>query len=435
MKSICFCFEMALPYPLKRYRFFEIGSDHYYYDDLRTNEVADYMVNTSYMPLCKTIEEMIGMSKQKFHCALAISGLTLEMFETYAPQMIDELRTLAQSGCVEFVAVPYSYSLASEYCASEFAQQIQLQQKKVKELFNVSSTTVWNTDLMFNDEKVVQLEELGFKTQMIEGAKQLLGGQTPNVLFKSAVSKKVNLLARNMDLSDELAFHFSDTSWYAYPFDAERYVNALHNNFASDDVLNIWTGADTFGCRQKKESGIFEFLKMIPFFAMSKGISFISPCQAVKNCTTEVVLSSPETITWCGAMKNVRIYNGNDLQQEALQKLFAVADRVHLCKDKTLKNDWLRLQSIEHFQNMNHIEPGVTRYESAYDAFINYMNVLSDFLERVAEQYPITIDNEELNELLTQINAQEKTIKSLEAENKKLKDKPVRKPKSSSVRQ
>ncbi|MBQ2441117.1 MAG: alpha-amylase [Paludibacteraceae bacterium] len=424
MKNICFCFQMSLPYSLKRYRFFDMGTDHYYYDEMHTSEVVEYMVNTSYMPLCKVLEEMISMSKQRFRCALAISGLTIEMFEIYNPAMIDMLRTLAQTGCVEFVAVPYSYSLASEYSESEFIEQLNAQQKKIKDLFKVTSTTVFNTELMFNDERVITLEKLGYKTQMIEGAKQLLGGKSPNMVFHASIAPKMTLLARNMDLSDEWTIHFSDPNWYGFPFDSEKYVRCLNELPEQDELFNIWVGADTFGCRQNQGTGIFEFLKMIPYYALSNNMKFVMPSEAAKKVTSDGGrLSSPETITWSGAMKNVRIYNGNDLQQEALQKLFAVADRVHLCKDKTLKLDWLKLQSVEHFQNMNFIEPGITRYESAYDAFINYMNILSDFLERVAEQYPITIENEELNELLTQIDNQNKQITKLESEVKKLRAK------------
>lgn len=423
MKNICFCFQMHAPYKMKRYRFFEIGQDHYYYDDMQTEEHLDYLVNASYLPLCNTIKEMIRLSKGRFHCALSVSGTTLEMFQQFAPEMIDVLNELAATGCVEFVATPYAYSLASVYSETEAVEQLQLQQAMVKELFGVESSTICNTELVYSDEIAIQLYQQGYKTVMTEGAKHILSWKSPNYIYQSASAAKMKVLLRNANMSDELAFHFSDPNWYNYPMDAEKYTAQIAALPEEEQVVNIWVGAETFGVRQHAMSGIFDFLKALPYHAMDKSIGFMTPSEVAKKFATNDVIVAPYPITWAGEAKDINIYTGNDLQNEALQKLYAVAERVHLCQDKQLKRDWLLLQDVNYFHYMNHIDQGSTHFESAYDAFINYMNVLSDFLQRVDEQYPTTIENEELNELLKTINNQEKEIEKLEEQIKALKKK------------
>ncbi len=423
MKNICFCFQMHAPYKMKRYRFFEIGQDHYYYDDMQTEEHLDYLVNASYLPLCNTIKEMIRLSKGRFHCALSVSGTTLEMFQQFAPEMIDVLNELAATGCVEFVATPYAYSLASVYSETEAVEQLQLQQAMVKELFGVESSTICNTELVYSDEIAIQLYQQGYKTVMTEGAKHILSWKSPNYIYQSASAPKMKVLLRNANMSDELAFHFSDPNWYNYPMDAEKYTAQIAALPEEEQVVNIWVGAETFGVRQHAMSGIFDFLKALPYHAMDKSIGFMTPSEVAKKFATNDVIVAPYPITWAGEAKDINIYTGNDLQNEALQKLYAVAERVHLCQDKQLKRDWLLLQDVNYFHYMNHIDQGSTHFESAYDAFINYMNVLSDFLQRVDEQYPTTIENEELNELLKTINNQEKEIEKLEEQIKALKKK------------
>ena len=423
MKNICFCFQMHAPYKMKRYRFFEIGQDHYYYDDMQTEEHLDHIVKASYIPLCNTIKEMIRLSKGRFHCALSITGVVLEMFQQFAPEMIDLLKELAETGCVEFVATPYAYSLATVYSETEATEQLKLQQQMVKELFGVQSTTICNTELIYSDEMAIQLYQQGYKTVMTEGAKHILSWKSPNYVYQSASAPKMKVLLRNANLSDELAFHFADPNWYNYPMDAEKFTAQLAALPEEEQVANIWVDAETFGVRQHAMSGIFDFLKALPYHAMDKSIGFMTPSEVAKKFATNDVVVAPYPITWAGEAKDINIYTGNDLQNEALQKLYAVAERVHLCQDKQLKRDWLLLQDVNYFHYMNHIDQGGTHFESAYDAFINYMNILSDFLQRVDEQYPTTIENEELNELLKTINNQEKEIEKLEEQIKALKKK------------
>ncbi len=412
---------MHAPYRLKRYRFFEIGHDHYYYDDMATEEHVNWLVQTSYMPLCQTIKEMINLSKGKFHCGLSVSGTMIEMFEQFSPEMIDILKELAATKAVEFLATPYSYSLASEYNEEEFKRQLKIQGELLESILGVKAQSVWNTELLYTDETAYNLNKMGYKTILTEGAKHILSWKTPNKVYQSAGAPKMKVLLRNTGLSDELSFHFSDPGWGNFPIDAEKYANQLQALPEGEDIINIWVGAETFGIRQNAGSGIFDFLKALPYYALEREMGFMTPSEAAKKLAAEDVLSSPYPLTWSGEAKDLSVYTGNDLQQEALNKLYAVTERVHLCQDKNLKTNWLRLQDVNYLHYMNHIDQGETQFESAYDAFINYMNVLSDFLQTVEEQYPTTIENEELNELLKTIRNQEEEIQELQAKLKKAK--------------
>ena len=421
MKNICLCFQMHAPYRLKRYRFFEIGHDHYYYDDMATEEHVNWLVQTSYLPLCQTIKDMINLSKGKFHCALSVSGTMLEMFEQFNPEMIDILKELAATKAVEFLATPYAYSLASEYNEEEFKKQLKFQGELLEMILGVKAQSVWNTELLYTDELAYNLNKLGYKVILTEGAKHVISWKTPNKVYQSAGAPKMKVLLRNTNLSDELSFHFSDPGWANFPMDAEKYANMLQALPEGEDIINIWVGAETFGVRQNAGTGIFDFLKALPYFALEREMGFMTPAEAAKKLAAEDVMSSPYPLTWSGEAKDLSIYNGNDLQQEALNKLYAVSERVHLCQDKALKTNWLRLQDVNYLHFMNHIDQGETQFESAYDAFINYMNILSDFLQTVEEQYPTTIENEELNELLKTIRNQEEEIQKLNEKLKKAK--------------
>lgn len=430
MKNICFCFQMHAPMQLRRYRFFEIGQDHYYYDDMATEERLTWLVRESYMPLLGTLKDMIRLSKGKFKCALAVCGTTLEQLEQYTPEVIDLMKELVTTKCVEMVATPYSYSLAAQYSETEWELQMKMQEQKVNELFGVKPVALFNTELLYSDEIADLAWKLGYKVVMTEGAKHILSWKSPAYVYHSTANPKQTILVRDMQRSDELSFHFSDPAWPNYPIDAEKFVRQLGESNEEDNVVNIWLGADAFGINQRVETGIFEFMKALPYYALEQNIGFVTPSEAAKKMQAQDTLSSPYPLTWAGEGKSLSLFDGNDLQQEALNKMYAVAERVHMCKDKALKTDWLLLQDADYLHYMNHIDRGSSNFESAYDAFINFMNILSDFLQLVDEQYPTTIENEELNSLLKTINNQEKEIGRLTEELKKAKKAKTAEPKA-----
>lgn len=419
MKNICFYFEVHVPYAMKRYRFFEIGKDHYYYDDFTTEQRLREYAERSYLPANNILLDLIQSSNKKFKCAFSISGSALEQLEMYAPEVIDSFRALADTGCVEFLAEPYGHSLSSIYNDGEFELQVKQQAAKIEELFGKKPVTFRNTELVYSDEIGEKIAKLGYKTVLVEGAKHILGWKSPNYVYNHPYLPKIKLLARNYVLSNHITFEFSNTSWDEYPLTADKFVNWIAQAPEEEKIFNIWLGYESFGIIQKDYTGIFEFLKALPTQAFKRGIGFVTPAEASKAAPVDA-LSASYPFCWTGEEKNLSTWAGNQLQEEALNKLYSVAERVNLCKEKALKHDWLHLQCTDYFRYMSFKNAWGSPFGSPYDAFINYMNMLADFLQRVDAEYPTSIENEELNALLKTINEQEKTINELEASVKQL---------------
>lgn len=413
MKNICFYFQIHQPKRLKHYQFFDIGQDHYYYDDFMTEEKIRYLVEQSYLPANRVIAEMIRSSNGKFKCAFSISGTVLEQFEQYAPELIDSFKELAATGSVEFLAEPYSNSLASIYNMDEFEHQVKLHERKIEELFGKKPSAFRNSELIYSDEIGETVSKMGYKTMLIEEVKYVMGWKSPNFVYHHSYAPKLKLLVRNNKLSDDISFNFQQES-----LTAEKFISWISNTDEKEEVFNVWMGYEAFGVFQPGYTGIFDFLKALPYHAMEQGHAFILPSEAAKKIDAVDSISCPHHTSWAGN-KDLTQWAGNDLQQEALNKLYSVSERVRMCKDRPLQYDWLNLQSTENFRYMSHFESFGTHYVSPYEAFTNYMNVLSDFLDRVDAQYPSSIENEELNSLLKTILNQEEEISKLQNELKK----------------
>ena len=313
------------------------------------------------------------------------------------------------------MAEPYAHSLSSVFDATEFERQLKLHADKIEILFGKRPSSIFNAELIYSDEIGEIVSKMGFKTMLIDEAKHILGWKSPNYVYSHSYLPKLKLLVRNHKLSDDIAFRFSSLS-----LTAENFTNWIAGLPEGDNVINLGMGYEALGITQPAYTGIFEFLKAIPYHAMEHQMNLMLPSELSKKNESAGPLSVPFPISWVGNDKDLTPWTGNDLQNEAIAKLYAVGERVRMCTDKPLLRDWLILQSTDHFRYMSHKDAWGTNYESAYDAFMNYMNVLADFLERVDAQYPTTIDNEELNELLKTINHQEEEIESLENELKKL---------------
>ena len=426
MRNICFYFQIHQPLRLKRYRFFEIGQDHYYYDDFQTEDKIRTLVEQSYLTANRTISEMIRSSNGKFKCAFSISGIALEQLEQYAPEVIDSFKELANTGSVEFLGETYAHSLSALYDTNEFESQIKAHADKIESLFGQRPTAFRNSELIYSDEIGEIISKAGFKVMLIDEAKHILGWKSPNFVYNHSYISKFKLLIRNQKLSDDIGFRFSHNNWHDYPLTAEKFIGWLAAMPENEKIVNLWMSYESFGLYQPAFTGIFDFLKALPYHAMEQKMSFVTPTEAAKKNESAGAITIPYPISWAGHEKDLSPWTGNDLQQEALNKLYAVGERVRLCQDKALQHDWLMLQSTDHFRYMSHKDAVGTNYDNAYEAFMNYMNVLADFLERVDYQYPTSIENEELNELLKTIHNQDNEIEELQAEVKKLKARKVK---------
>lgn len=423
MKSVCFYFKIHQPYRLKRYRFFDIGNDHYYYDDFADDEIITRVAQNSYIPMAETLLQMIKNSNGEFKCSISISGIAIEQLQMYVPECIDKLRQLADTGCVEFLSGTYSHSLASLEDPEEFMREVKAHDDLIYRLFGQKPKVFANTELIYDDDIAMLVASMGFKTTLTDGAKHILGWKSPNYVYRAATAPNLKLLLTNDKLAEDVTMNFNNPEWDEYPLTADKYVNWIASLPEEEQVVNLLMSMDTFGTFLPAGTGIFEFMKALPMFGKEKGIQFTTPSEAVAKLKPVDELSIPYPISGIDEARDVSAWKGNELQREALRKLYAVAERVSLCNDRRLKQDWEYLQSSDHFYYMStkNMADGASHaafspYDSPFAAFTNYMNVLADFLVRVEEQYPESIDNEELNSLLLTIRNQADEINSLKKE-------------------
>lgn len=429
MKTICFYFQIHQPYRLKRYRFFNIGKDHYYYDDFSNEDILQQIAARSFIPANRMLLDLINASKGKFKFAISVSGVALDQMEFYAPEVIDGLKELSRTGAVEFLAETYSHSLSSLIDPVEFQNQVKLQAQKIKLLFNQEPKVLRNTEMIYSDDIADMAYRMGYTKMISEGAKHILSWRSPNYVYQSENQPNLKLLLRNTQFSDDISLRFSDYSWNEYPLTADKYTSWIAATEPQEEVFNIFLNYETFGNLQPSHVGIFEFMKALPKFALEKGIGFATPSELMDTHKPIGTVSVPNPISWADEERDLSRWLGNTLQKSAFNTLYEVSERVRLCDDRRLKQDWQYLQSSDHFYYMStkHFFDGSTHsqfspYQSPYDAFNNYMNVLSDFIARVNAQFPDTVGNEELNALLTTIHNQEKEIKKLQSELKKVLD-------------
>jgi len=418
MKTICLYFEIHQIMHLKRYRFFDVGADHYYYNDYANDVTLTDMVQRSYMPALNTLLEICENNNKQFKVAFSISGVALEQLEIYASEVIEILQKLNKTGCTEFIAEPYSHglsSLANEKC---FVDEVNKQCKKMKELFGKKPTILRNSSLLYSDEIGEMAYKMGFKAVLTEGAKQILGWKSPHYLYHCANAPKLKLLLRDYKLSDDICLRFNDHNWSEFPLTASKYTDWLNLLPEGEDIINIFMELQAIGVMQPLDSNILEFFKALPKDAAKRGIRFATPTEIVKENDSVAPLDVPYPLTWNDEERDTSSWLGNDLQREAFNKLYSVAERVYMCNDRRIKMDWDYLQGSANFRFMNtknnadNMNRGI--YESAYDAFTNYMNIIADFIKRVDALFPEGIENDELNSLLTTIRNQDDEIKILE---------------------
>lgn len=436
MKTICFYFEIHQLFQLKRYRFFDIGTDHYYYDDYANETKINDIAENSYIPTIRTLIEMINNSNKEFKVAISISGVAMEQLEMHAPNVIDELQKLSKTGCCEFIAETYSHGLSSLIDEQNFCNEVKRQSKKITQLFDQTPTTLRNTDLIYSDEIGLLAASMGFKCMLTEGAKHVLGWKSPHYVYHCNQAPQLKVLLRDFKLSDDISLRFSNHEWSEYPLYADNYADWIKALPEEEQVINLFMNLDTFGIDQPLSSSILEFMKALPTCAKQRGITFATPSEIIKaipeSDSSPINVSHP--ISWADEERDISPWLGNALQREAFDKLYSVAERVRICTDKRIKQDWDYLQASNNFRYMSTKNSGINInrgiYDSPYDAFTNYMNILGDFIKRVNTLYPEDMDNEELNSLLTTIKNQGKEISALQKEIEKLTKKETKATKS-----
>jgi len=391
MRSVCLYFQVHQPYRLRTYRFFNIGSDHYYYDDYQNRHIIRRVAEKCYLPANRMMLQLINEFGKAFKVSYSISGTALDQFAQYVPEVIDSFRKLASTGCVEFISETEYHSLASLGNEQEFIRQVGMHHKRTEELFGLKPQTFRNSELIYSDSIGETVANLGYHTMLTEGAKHILGWKSPNYIYCNNLNPKLRILLRNFRLSDDISFRFSEQKWSEWPLTAEKFTGWLNSIDPQEEVVNLFMDYETIGEHQWKETGIFDFFYHLPSAVFkNSNFTFATPEELYQRLQPMAAISVPYAISWADEERDLTAWKGNDLQAEAFSKLYSLSDAIAICNDPIILRDWGYLQSSNHFYYMStkwfsagegnkHFNP----YGSPYDAFINYMNTISDFAIRV----------------------------------------------------
>ncbi len=420
MKELCLCFQIHQPYRLRRYRFFDIGNEHYYNDDYRNTEIFQRIAEECYLPANRMMLELLRQYPD-FKVSYSISGLAIEQMEHYKPEILESFKALASTGRVEFLSETYAHSVSSLYDPIEWQKQVAMQRESIRSHFGVEPANILcNTELLYNDEIGELALQMNFDAVLTEGAKHILGWKSPNYVYEANTSKPLKLLMRNASLSELVTEHFTRYDSPEYPVTADKLLSKI--KWQDEEFAILYMSYEVLGTMIKREAGIFDFFRALPMLSEGQALSFALPSEIIQNypMVDRIAVNSP--ITLAGEEKNANNWIGNVLQQGVIEKLGLWGERVRATHDGGLWQEWLRLQSADHlyYMNTNNAGTGFNPYDSAYDAFNNYMNVLSDFIHRIENLAPSSIATEELNSYEETIIKQDKEIKRLKREIEKM---------------
>ena len=388
-KSVCLYFQVHQPNRLRQYRFFDIGKNSHYYDEFTNRTILRRIAHKCYLPMNELLLQLIEEQKGAFKVAFSITGTALEQFDRYCPEVLDSFKKLAATGCVEFLSETYYHSLSSLASESEFKHQVAKHKEAIEKYFGVTPTTFRNTELIYSDSIANMVGDLGFKTILTEGAKHVLGWQSPNYLYKATTKKNQKLLLRNSGLSDDIAFRFSNKGWENWPLTTDKFVSWLKSG--DGEIVNLFMDYETFGEHQAASTGIFDFMKYLPAAVLADGeFEFVTPARAARKHKPVAPLCIPDAISWADEERDTSAWLGNELQNEAFNKLYSLSEKLAILNDAELWSDFGHLQESDHFYYMctKYFSDGAVHkyfnpYDTPFEAFINYMNVLSDFMLRV----------------------------------------------------
>ncbi len=390
MRNICFYFQVHQPFRLKKYRFFNIGNDHYYYNDFENRSIMRKVAEKCYLPTNKLFLELIKKHGDNFKISYSISGTAIDQFLLYAPDVLESFKKLVETGNVEILSETYAHSLACLIDSDEFERQVTMHKNKIKEVFGVTPKVFRNTELIYSDTIGERVYKMGYKAMLTEGAKQVLGWKSPNFLYCNAVNPKLKLLLKNFKLSDDIAFRFSNRVWDEWPLTVEKFVGWINNIDKKEEVINLFMDYETFGEHQWQETGIFEFLKVLPEYVFNNSdFGFATPGEVAKKLIPVGGISMPHPISWADEERDLTAWLGNELQNEAFEKLYELNETINEINDPEILKDWMYMQTSDHFYYMctkwfsdGDVHKYFNPYDSPYEAFINYMNILSDFIIR-----------------------------------------------------
>ncbi len=395
MVSICMYFQVHQPFRLNNYTVFDIGNNSQYYDAKRNEEICKKIAKKCYLPTNKILLEIIKQTNFKLKIAFSISGVALEQFALYTPEVIKTFKELAASGCVEFLSETYYHSFVFLHSKEEFLEQIKLHQKIIKKHFNQEPKVFRNTELIFNNDLARFIALAGYKGILAEGTDTLLEGKSANVLYEIAdnnsitANQQLKILSKNNKLSDDIAFRFSNKHWEEWPLTAEKYAHWI--NSSQGDTINLFMDYETFGEHQWEDSGIFDFLRAFPEEILkNKNNHFLFPSEIIQKYNPKGTINKDHFISWNDIEQDLSPWLGNKMQQTAFEELDLLGIMIKKTNDSQLIEDWRKLQSSDHLYYMctewtaeREVHKYFNPYGSPYDAFIIVMNIMKDMRLRV----------------------------------------------------
>ena len=387
MASVCFYFQVHQPYRLRPYSIFE--SMPTYFDESKNSEICRKVSNKCYLPANQCVYDLIRKHEGRFRVAYSLTGVVLDQFEAYAPEVIDSFRRLAETGCVEFLAETYYHSLAFLYSRDEFAEQVEMQQQRIERLFDCRATVFRNTELIYNNEVAKTADELGFAAVIAEGADQILGYRSPNFIY-SVPNARIRALLKNFRMSDDIAFRFSNRGWKEWPLRAEKFADWVNQVNGNGYAVNLFMDYETLGEHQWEDTGIFDFFYHLPSEVLRHPDNdFKTPSEVAAAYEPVGEFDVPHLISWADTERDLSAWLGNAMQSNALQELYNLERAVKAKEDEALLVDWRKLQTSDHFYYMctkyfadGDVHKYFNPYESPYDSYINFMNVLDNVARR-----------------------------------------------------
>lgn len=392
MASVCFYFQVHQPFRLRRFSIFDHGAD--YFDNPINQEIIRKVANRCYLPANAVLLELIERFGGRFRVAFSLSGMAIEQLQRFAPEALDSFRRLAETGCVEFLAETYYHSLAFLYSREEFVDQLDMHRALMQRLFNQQPTVFRNTELIYNNALAVAASGLGYQGVLCEGADHLLGYRAPTFLYTAPRVEGLKLLLKNYRLSDDIAFRFSERKWSEYPLTAAKYAQWVHQVNGNGYVVNLFLDYETFGEHQWAETGIFEFLRELPDAVLAlPDNDFKTPAECIATYPSSGDYDVPHMISWADTDRDLSAWLGNAMQSNALHELYVLEPLVRERGDEALLHDWRRLQTSDHFYYMctkyfgdAEVHRYFNPYDSPYDSFINFMNVLDNLRGRLGRK-------------------------------------------------
>ncbi len=389
MATVCFYFQVHQPFRLRRYSVFD--RDGRYYDDLRNGEICRKVAKKCYIPANHTLLDLIRRHEGRFRVSYSLSGVVLDQFEEYCPEVLASFQALASTGCVEFLAETYHHSLALLHSRQEFVEQVELHRTRIHTLFDQDPRVFRNTELVYSNDTAHLAAQMGFRGVLCEGLDHVLAGRSPAFTYQAPHCPGVTLLLKNYRLSDDIAFRFGNRDWEEWPMDAEKFAAWVAAVNGNGYLVNLFLDYETIGEHQWADTGIFEFLRALPdaIFASGKD-DFATISEAIDRYPPSDQYDVPHVSSWADTERDLSAWLGNGMQTAAIAELYQLEERARRCGEPGVLNDWRRLQTSDHFYYMctkwfadGDVHKYFNPYDSPYDAYINFMNVLDHLAGRL----------------------------------------------------